>query len=72
MAKKKGIVVIERYERDGLVAYSLDEGKTYHETVEKAKEHYAKTHQPKGIYKPIDTNEFKDRGGEYHNWLWKD
>lgn len=38
---KDGIVVIERYERGGLVAYSVDEGKTYHPTVRQAFMHKA-------------------------------
>lgn len=38
---KDGIIVIERFERGGLVAYSIDEGETFHETVREAFEHKA-------------------------------
>jgi frataxin-like iron-binding protein CyaY len=37
----KGITVIERYEKGGLTAYSVDEGETYHQTVDEALKHLA-------------------------------
>jgi hypothetical protein len=36
-----GITIIERFQRGGLVAYSIDEGETYHPTVRQAFEHQA-------------------------------
>lgn len=39
MNKKDNIIIIERYERGALTAYSVDEGKTFHSTVRKALNH---------------------------------
>lgn len=38
---RDGIIVIERFERGGLVAYSIDGGETFHETTRQAFEHEA-------------------------------
>jgi hypothetical protein len=35
----KSITVVERWQRGGVVAYSIDEGKTFHATVRQAFEH---------------------------------
>ena len=36
---KDSITIIERFERGGVVAYSIDEGETYHPTVREAFAH---------------------------------
>lgn len=43
MNKKDGIIVIERFQKGYLTAYSVDDGKSYHPSVYEALEHLDKS-----------------------------
>lgn len=51
--KKDSIIIIERFQKGGLVAYSIDEGETYHPSVREAFEHFEREQIKKKIEESV-------------------